>query len=201
MVGAYTWITVILNGLLWKRRDHSVIFETASKYYISDSFVDYEGFSISSKGFLSTVDIMFTWWIKLTHSSPFYPLIYKLSMITLATACLTTSNLPWFIMDLTFQVPRQYSLQHQTLLPSAVTSTTGFCFHFGSGSSFFLELFFHSILSISILGTYQPKEFTFQCHIFLPFHTVPEVLKARILKLFAISFFRLYFLGLQNHWR
>ena len=39
--------------------DHSVIFETASKYCISDSFVDYDGYSISSKGFLPTVvDIM-----------------------------------------------------------------------------------------------------------------------------------------------
>ena len=48
-------------------------------------------------------------------------------------------------MDLTFQVPMQYcSLQHWTLLPSPVTSTTGCCFHFGSVSSFFLELFLHS---------------------------------------------------------
>ena len=40
-------------------RDHSVIFEIASKYYISDSFVDYDGYCISSKGFLPTVvDIM-----------------------------------------------------------------------------------------------------------------------------------------------
>ena len=40
-------------------RDHSVLFETASKYCISDSFVDYEGYPISSKGFLPTVfDIM-----------------------------------------------------------------------------------------------------------------------------------------------
>ena len=36
-------------------RDHSVIFDIASKYYISDSFVDYDGYSISSKGFLPTV--------------------------------------------------------------------------------------------------------------------------------------------------
>ena len=36
-------------------RDHSVIFETASKYCISDSFVDYDGYSIPSKGFLPTV--------------------------------------------------------------------------------------------------------------------------------------------------
>ena len=36
-------------------RDHSVIFEIASKYCISDSFVDYDGYSISSKGFLPAV--------------------------------------------------------------------------------------------------------------------------------------------------
>ena len=40
-------------------RDHSVIFQIASKYCILDSFVDYESYSISSKGFLpSIVDIM-----------------------------------------------------------------------------------------------------------------------------------------------
>ena len=40
-------------------RDHSVVFEIASKYRISDSLVDYDGDSISSKGFLPTVvDIM-----------------------------------------------------------------------------------------------------------------------------------------------
>ena len=36
-------------------RDHSVIFEIASKYCISDSFVDCDGYSISSKVFLPTV--------------------------------------------------------------------------------------------------------------------------------------------------
>ena len=85
-----------------------------------------------------------------------------MSVFTLAISCLTTCNLlfysrkeldmteqlnwtelnlPWF-MDLTFQVPMQYcSLQHQTLLPSPVTSTTGCYFCFGSISSFFLDLF------------------------------------------------------------
>ena len=66
-----------------------------------------------------------------------------MSAFTLAISCLTTSNLPWF-MDLTFQVPMQYcSLQHQTLLLSPVTSTTGYCFCLGSIPSFFLELFLH----------------------------------------------------------
>ena len=47
------WFTLKTN------RDLSVIFEIASKYSISDSFADCDGYSISSKGFLPTVvDIM-----------------------------------------------------------------------------------------------------------------------------------------------
>jgi len=53
---------------------------------------------------------------------------------------------------------------------------------------FILSGVFPPLLSSSILGTYQPGKFIFQCSIFLPFHTVHEVLKARILKWFAISF-------------
>ena len=52
-------------------RDHSVIFEIVSKYCISDSFVDYEGYSISSKGFLPTVVDIMVIGIKFTYSSPF----------------------------------------------------------------------------------------------------------------------------------
>ena len=40
-------------------RDHSVVFEIAPTYCISDSFIDYIGYFISSKEFLPTVvDIM-----------------------------------------------------------------------------------------------------------------------------------------------
>ena len=40
-------------------RDHSVIFEIASKYCILDSFDDHDGYSISSEGLLPIViDIM-----------------------------------------------------------------------------------------------------------------------------------------------
>ena len=47
------WFVLEMN------RDHSVIFEIASKYCISDSFADHDGYSISSEGFLPTVvDIM-----------------------------------------------------------------------------------------------------------------------------------------------
>ena len=47
------WFALEMN------RDHSVVFEIASKYCIWDSFVDYDGYSISSNRFLpSAVDIM-----------------------------------------------------------------------------------------------------------------------------------------------
>ena len=55
LVGAcdIEWFALEMN------RDYSVSFEIASKYCISDSFVDHDGYSISSKGFLPTVvDIM-----------------------------------------------------------------------------------------------------------------------------------------------
>ena len=44
------------------------------------------------------------------------------------------------------------------------------------------------LISSSILGTYRPGEFLFQYPIILSFHSVHGVLKARILKWFAIPF-------------
>ena len=109
-----------------------------------------------------------------------------MSMFTLAISCLTTSNLPWF-MDLTFQVPMQYCyLQHRTLISPPDTSTAGHNFCFCLASSFFLELFIcSSPVTFWHLLTWG---FIFQCPIFLPFHAVHGVLKARILKWFAIPF-------------
>ena len=47
------WFALEIN------RDHSFVFEISPKYCISDSFVNYEGYYISSKASLSTVeDIM-----------------------------------------------------------------------------------------------------------------------------------------------
>ena len=47
------WFSLEMN------RDHSVVFEIATMYCIMDFFVDYEGYTIPSKGFLPTVvDIM-----------------------------------------------------------------------------------------------------------------------------------------------
>ena len=52
-------------------RDHFVVFEIASKYCISDTFVDHDGYSISSKGFLPRVVDIIVISVKFTHSSPF----------------------------------------------------------------------------------------------------------------------------------
>ena len=106
-------------------------------------------------------------------------------MFTLAISCLTTSNLPWF-MDLTFQVPVQYCSYSIRLL-SPVTSTTGYSFCFGSIPSFFLELFLHW----SPVAYWAPSDLgssSFSVLSFCFFHTVHGVLKARILKWFAIPF-------------
>ena len=62
---------MILNVSPWRRTEIIVVFEIASKYCISDSFVDHDGYSISSEGFLpAVVDIMVIR-VKFTHSSPF----------------------------------------------------------------------------------------------------------------------------------
>ena len=46
------WFALERNG------DHSVIFEIAPKYCILDSFVDYDGYSISYKEFLPAVVVV-----------------------------------------------------------------------------------------------------------------------------------------------
>ena len=92
-------------------------------------------------------------------------------MFSLVISCLTTSNFPWF-MDLTFQVPMQYCfLQHQSHSQLGVVLL--WLHHF------ILSGIISPLISSSIFGTYWPGEFIFQCPIFLPFHTVHGVLKAK----------------------
>ena len=87
-------------------------------------------------------------------------------------------------------IPSSYekcSLQHWTLLPS--TSHIHNCMLFLlSLRHFILSVVISPLISHGILGTYRPGEFVFQYPIILPFHIVHWVLKARILKWFAISF-------------
>ena len=125
-------------------RDHSVIFESSPKYCILYCFVDYEGYSISFKGFLPTVEDIMVILIKFAHSSPFY---FTNSLNVNVHSC-------HFLFDhfrFTFihgpNIPGSYAILFfiaLDFLPSSVTSTPGHCFCFGSISSFFLELFLHS---------------------------------------------------------
>ena len=88
-------------------------------------------------------------------------------------------------MDSTFQVPMQNCSLDFTSITSHIHNWVLFllCLHLFILSGVISPLFFSSIL-----GTYRPGEFMFQCPIFLPFHIVHGVLKARILKWFAIPF-------------
>ena len=54
-----TWITKILNGLPWKRTEIILSFLRLHPGIAFWTLVDYDGYSISSKGFLPTVvDVM-----------------------------------------------------------------------------------------------------------------------------------------------
>ena len=56
VVGAKTWDYCDIECFaLEMNRNYSVIFDITSKQCISDSFVDYDGYSIFSKGVLPTV--------------------------------------------------------------------------------------------------------------------------------------------------
>ena len=163
-------------------RDHSVVFEIASKYCISDSFVDYDGYSFSSKAFLPTVVDKMVIWVKFTYLVHFSLLIPKTSLFSLAISCLTTSTLLWFM------VPGSYAILFFSA--SDFTSITSHI-HNWALFSFWLCLFIPSgvispLFSSSILSTYWPGQFIFHCPVFVPFHTVHGVVKARILKWFAI---------------
>ena len=87
-----------------------------------------------------------------------------MSVFTLAISSLTTSNLPWF-MDLTFQVPMQYcSSQHQTYFYHQSHPQLGVVF--ALALSIILSGIISPLISSSILDTYWPEEFIFQCPIF-----------------------------------
>ena len=113
------------------------------------------------KSFLDVVNLQTHIWGNSPIPVHFTSLIPKMSMFTLATSSLTTSNLPW-VVDLTFQVPMQYC-----------SYSIGVYFHHWPHSqlsvvSLWLHLFILSgiispLISSSILGTYRPGEFIFQC--------------------------------------
>ena len=81
---------------------------------------------------------------------------------------------------------------YQTYPQLAVVSVLAQPLHFSGAVSL--------LFPNSILDSYRPGGLIFQCHIFLPIHTVHGVLKERILKWFAISFSsRLHFDSTLQH--
>ena len=65
---------LVLHDIEWfaleMNQDH-LVFEIAPKYCVLNCFVDYEGYSIPSKGFLPTVVDRMVVCIKFTHSCTF----------------------------------------------------------------------------------------------------------------------------------
>ena len=168
-------------------RDHSIVFEIASKYCISDSFIDHDGYSISSKGFLPTVVDVMVIWVKFTHSSP---LEFTDSLNVDVHSCHLLFDHFQFALIHGPDIPGSYAILLFTALDFASITS-----HIHNWVLFLLWLHpfilsgvISPLISSSILGTYWPGEFLFQCPIFLPFHTVHGVLKARILKWFTIPF-------------
>ena len=106
--------------------------------------------------------------------------------LTLAISCLTTSS---FLIHGP-NIPGSYAvLLFTTSDFTSITSHT----HSWMLLLLWLRLFILSgvispLFSRSTLSTYRPGEFIFQCAMFFSFHTVHGVLKARILKWFAIPF-------------
>ena len=91
-------------------------------------------------------------------------------------------------MDLTFS-------GFYAILLFTASDLTSITSHIHSWALFLLWLCLFNLSGVSsllisgiVLGTYESGEFIFQCPIFLPFHTVHGILKARILKWFAIPF-------------
>ena len=136
-------------GLLWYwvvcfgNRDLSVIFETESRYCISDCFVDYDNYSISSKGFFSTVVDIMDIWVKFTHCSPFQ---FADSQNADVHSChLLFDHFQFTLIHgpniLGFYAILFFTASDFTSITSHIHNRC--CFRFGSISSFFLELFLH----------------------------------------------------------
>ena len=86
-------------------------------------------------------------------------------------------------------IPGSYavlSLPYRTLLPSC--HILNWALFLLWSHLFILSAIISPLFSGSIFGTYRPGEFICQCHIFLLFHTIHVVFKARMLKWLAFPF-------------
>ena len=148
-------------------RDHSVIFEIAPKYYISASFVDYDGYSMSLRDSSPQQQIQWSYELHLPILVHFSLLIPKMLLFT----CHLLFDHFQFTLIHGSNIPGSYAILLFTA--SDFTSITSHIHHW---VLFLLCIFIYpgvisSLISSSILGTYRPREFIFQCPIILPFHT------------------------------
>ena len=147
-------------------RDDSVVFEIAPKYCISDSFVEYEGYSISSRIFFPTVVGIWSSGLNFPIAVHFSSLIPKMVVFIVAISCLTTCTSIYGP-----NIPGSYAILFFTA--SDFTFTTR---HVHSWALFllWLTLFITSgavslLFSSSMLGTCRPGRVIFQCHTFCLF--------------------------------
>ena len=108
-------------------------------------------------------------------------------MFTLVISHLTASNLHLFI-DLTNPGSYAILLSTSSNLPSITSPIHIWVLSLLWLHPFILSGVMSPLISRSILDTYQPGQFIFQCPFFCPYQTVHGVLKARILMRFAIPF-------------
>ena len=163
----------MLNGLPWKQTDHSLIFEIAPKYCISDSFLDYEVYSISFKNSKYN-DI----WIKFAHSCPFQ--FTDSQDVDVHSCRLLPDHVPFALIHGP-NVLGSYAILFITALDFTFTAR-----HIHNWTAFLLwpSLFILSgairncplLFSSSILDPFWPGWPIFWHRIFFSFHTVHGVL-------------------------
>ena len=154
----------------WKQTEIILLFLRLHPSTTFWTLVDYEGYSISSKEFLPTVEDIMVIWIKFTHSSSFY-------------------KVHWFLKCWCSLLPSPVWLQliylnswawHSRFLCNVALYSIRLYFHLQSHP--WLGIFFSFTPSLhSFWGVHLSVSF-------LPFHTVHGDLKVRILKWFAILF-------------
>ena len=164
---------MLLNDLPWNRTKSILSFLRLHPSSAFWSLVGYDSCTISSKRFFPTVVDAVVIWIKICLFSSILVNWFKICWCSrllspvwpLLIYLIHGPNIPGFI---------QYCpLQHWTLLSPPDTSTTGHHLHL-------LSLFIPSgatslLFSSSILNTYGPGMFIFQCHIFFAFSYVPTI--------------------------
>ena len=140
--------------------DHSAFCEIASKYCLSDSFVDHDGYSISSEGFLPAVVYIMIIWVKFTHSSPF---LFADSYNVDVHFCHLLFDHFQLALFHGPDIPGSYAILLFTALDLAsITSPIHSWILFVLWlHPFILSGVISPLISSSILGTYWPEEFFF----------------------------------------